>query len=370
MGISNSNVYLYAATDTDFRIAQTAAKLAGVPSGNVIGDFSAAYNLVQNATTNFVLAVGSAALYALYYNPCGWGGLAAGSTPFSYYASAQCSLLRSNMFVNAAGQTPADTFYIAIAFTYYAIHCSYPGVFPSSGLPSRSSPQTVCVGNSNQGCPCSSSVSGGGCNFPSTPPSSCTPTQSAFLNNYLSYAETASSKTGLPVNFILAHWGIETGWGTAAGLCSGCNNPGNLIISGQGTCPCGNVSKFSTMTDGVNEYINVMNTRYSFVKWAYDKYGLKEACMAIGAGCEPASGIASDIYATGRYNGVSYNGQAVSNNCYLSSTIAGNGQAYSTCAPTVANNDGNGCNGCGYVGCSLYETATTGCLAQYNCVTA
>ena len=47
-----------------------------------------------------------------------------------------------------------------------------------------------------------------------------------------------------------------------------------------------------------------------------------------------------------RYNGVACNGQAVSNNCYLTSTLVGNGQPNSTCAPVVSNGDCDGCNGC------------------------
>ena len=211
---------------------------------------------------------------------------------------------------------------------------------------------------------------GGGCSFPSTPPTSCTSNQTSFINNWLSNAETASANIGLPVSFVLGHWGLETGWGTGGGLCvsggSSCNNPGNL---GTGGCGCSPVQGFSTPMDGVTAYINATNSKYLYAVWAYSTYGLKEACQALGAGCEPGSGYAADIYATGRYNGVECNGAAVDNNCYVSSMIASNGKAYSTCAPTnIANGDCNGCNGCGYVGCSLYETVTSSCLSPYDCV--
>ncbi|QQE78789.1 glucosaminidase domain-containing protein [Alicyclobacillus sp. SO9] len=382
MAISTSNIYLYAATAGDFRMAQAAARLAGVSSGNVIGSFAVAYSLVQVSSQNFVLAVGGAALYALYYNPCGWGGFSAGSTPFSYYTSAQCSALPTNMFINAAGTTAADTFYRVMALTYYAINCAYPNEFPSSSMPAGLTPQNSCKGNSDQSCPCPSGGTGGGCSFPSSPPTACSSNQTTFINNYLSYAKTASNKTGLPVSFILGHWGLETAWGTSAGLPS-CNNPGNLVVSGQPTCSaCGGcgVSSFSTLTNGVNAYISAMNNKYPFVKWAYDNYGLKEACKAIGAGCEPGSGYTANIYATGRYNGVYcvVNGsdEAVSNNCYMTSTTAGNGQTYYSCSQNSAGYDEgvtqsscvSSCNGCGWVGCSLYSTVTSSCLSPYDCV--
>ncbi len=204
------------------------------------------------------------------------------------------------------------------------------------------------------------------CTFPSSPPSSCTSNQTSFINNFLSHAETASSQTSLPVSYILGQWGFETGWGTGGGLCSGCNNPGNL--AGSGTCQCGGVGTYSTLADGVTAYINAMNENYGFVQYAYSNFGMKEACQAVGAGCEPESGWASDLYAGGRYNGVSCNNQAPNNNCYLTTTKSLNGPYYSTCAPTVSNDDCDGCNGCGYVGCALYETITSSCLSPYNCI--
>ncbi|WP_374986520.1 glucosaminidase domain-containing protein [Alicyclobacillus sp. SP_1] len=256
-----------------------------------------------------------------------------------------------------------------MAYAYYALNGEYPTDF--SNPPTVEEPTLTCEGSFNPNVPCPCSSSSGSCSFPSSSPTSCSSNQQTFINNYLGSAETASSQTGLPVSFILGHWGLETAWGTSAGLPS-CNNPGNLVVSGQPTCTtCGGcgVSSFSTLADGVDAYISAMNNKYAFVKWAYDNYGLEEAAKALGAGCEPASGYSSDIYATGRYNGVSCNGEAVDNNCYISSTASGNGQDYSVCAPVVSNDDCDGCNGCGYVGCSLYETITTSCLSPYNCVT-
>jgi hypothetical protein len=157
-----------------------------------------------------------------------------------------------------------------------------------------------CTGSSSNTCPTNS------CSLPATPPSSCSTEQATFINNMLTYAKTASAQTGLPVNFILGHWGLETGWGTGGGLCDSCNNPGNLVNSTPCSCTP-SVGSYVSLTDGVDAY----------TKWTYDHYGLKEACMAIGAGCEPGSGYSQNIYATGRYDGVSCNNMAVSNNCYL-----------------------------------------------------
>ncbi|RIV26392.1 hypothetical protein D2Q93_04270 [Alicyclobacillaceae bacterium I2511] len=322
---------------------------------------------------------------ALYFNPCGWSnpaGEAAGHTPFAIAAPTD-ALPVANYFINGAGTTASDTFYISTAYAYYAMNGAYPSEFPSP--PTSENPTSTCGSNwsSNTACPCASSTSGSGsCSFPSSPPTSCSSNQQTFINNYLSYAETASSQTGLPVSFILGHWGLETAWGTSAGL-PNCNNPGNLVVSGEPTCTtCGGcgVSSFSTLADGVNAYISAMNNKYSFVKWAYDNYGLEEACKALGAGCEPGSGYNANIYATGRYNGVYcvINGydEAVSNNCYMTSTTAGNGQSYYSCSQNssgydegvVQNSCVSSCNGCGWVGCSLYSTVTTSCLSSYDCV--
>lgn len=359
MALTTSQVVLYAADPGDMAYALGAAAASGIPLGNVLGNFESAWQYVSSGNY-LVIAVGGPANNALYYNPCGWAnpaGEAGGSTPFDLAPAPRDTLPGTDAYISAAGTTGMQSLYLATAYAAYAVTGSYPTEWNSP--PSVVSPSDTCSGSNSVGCPCSS------CSYPATPPSGCTSSQVTFINQYLSWAKVASANTGLPVSFVLAHWGLETGWGTGGGLCDSCNNPGNLGTSG---CGCAPVGAYSSLSDGVSAYINAMNSNYPFVKWAYDHYGLKEACMAIGAGCEPGSGYSPDIYATGRYNGVTCGGVAVDNNCYLATTIAGNGQAYSTCAPTVANKDCDGCNGCGYVGCSLYETATSTCLSSYDCV--
>ncbi|QRF24935.1 hypothetical protein FY534_14270 (plasmid) [Alicyclobacillus sp. TC] len=384
MSISASQLVLYAATTGDLEKARGIAAALQLPSTSVQADFYNAWNQVTSGDY-LVIAVGGAALDSLYYNQCGWSnpaGEAGGSTPFAIATAPRDTLPGANYFVNGAGATASDTLYISAAYAYYALYGEYPTEFPSP--PSPEDPSAICESsfNSDVSCPCSSSSSSGSCSFPSSPPTSCSSNQQTFINNYLSYAETASSQTGLPVSFILGHWGLETAWGTSAGLPS-CNNPGNLVVSGQPTCTtCGGcrVSSFSTLADGVNAYISAMNNNHAFVKWAYDNYGLEESCKAIGGGCEPGSGYTANIYATGRYNGVYcvINGydEAVDNNCYMNSTTAGNGQSYYSCSDNISGYDEgvvqnscvSSCNGCGWVGCSLYSTVTSNCLSSYNCV--
>ena len=374
MTVAANQVAFYGAAGSDYASAVSAAEANGVPLANVTGDFNTAATWVENGDY-LVIAVGHPANLALFWNPCGWNTSAysmtsypACQTPFDYYSIPYDGGIVAGLFESADGVTARDSLQLAMMLGHYAIYGEYPQYLSTLPTDRMLSGQTCstsdCTGSSSNTCPTTST-----CNFPSTPPSVCDSNQVAFINDYLSYAETASRQTGLPVSFILGHWGIETEWGAAGGLCGTCNNPGNLGTSG---CSCAPVAAYSTITDGVNAYISAMNNTYPYVKWAYDHYGLKEACMAIGAGCEPGSGYNSVIYATGRYNGVNCSGTAISNNCYMSSTIAGNGEAYSVCGnegvttPSCFNVDG--CNGCGYVGCSLYETVTTSCLSPYNCV--
>lgn len=201
----------------------------------------------------------------------------------------------------------------------------------------------------------------------------CTTQQQTFINNWLNCAKHASYRASLPVSFILAHWGLETAWGTQGGLCSpSCNNPGNLLV-GDPRCSCNNnVSAFSTKAAGVNAYINNMNTNYAYVREAWNLGGGSnlEAAKAIGAGCEPGSSYPARIYAESRYNRVVCPADPrteVANNCYLDSTYAANNQRYSTCAPTIQASPCADCStGCGYVGCNLYNTINTDCLSPYN----
>ncbi len=146
MTMNGANVYFYAATKGDFIKCMAAADVCGIPFQNAIGDFNQAWNLISSGD-NLVIAVGGAALYALYYNPCHWSNPSAipgGHTPFDVFPSRQgVQKAEKNWFVNAAGYTALDSLKLAVMLGYYAVH----GVFPSNmlGLPRQETPQQVCV---------------------------------------------------------------------------------------------------------------------------------------------------------------------------------------------------------------------------------
>lgn len=146
MSVPANNVYLYAAQVGDYEKALAAANVSGIPRSNVTGDFSAAWSYIQSAS-NLVIAVGGAALYSLYYNPCGWSnpnGLSAGHTPFEVFPSGQgVSSPKTNYFVNAAGYNSLDSLKLAVMLAYYAVHGTFPYQYP--GLPRQEVPQQTCV---------------------------------------------------------------------------------------------------------------------------------------------------------------------------------------------------------------------------------
>lgn len=145
-----TNVYLYAAQVGDYEKALAAANVSGIPRSNVLGNFSTAWSLVQNGS-KLVIAVGGAALFALYYNPCGWSnpnGLAGGHTPFSLFPSGQGIMsAKTNHFANAAGYNSLDSLKLAVMLAYYAVHGTFPYQYP--GLPRQEVPQQTCVTGSS-----------------------------------------------------------------------------------------------------------------------------------------------------------------------------------------------------------------------------
>jgi hypothetical protein len=146
MTVNQANLYFYAATQGDFLKCLAAADVCGIPQENAIGNYSQAWNLIAGGD-NLVIAVGGAALYALYYNPCGWSNpaaIAGGRTPFDIFPDLQgVQGAEKNRFINAAGYTALDSLKLAVMLGYYAVH----GVFPSGflGMPRQETPQQKCV---------------------------------------------------------------------------------------------------------------------------------------------------------------------------------------------------------------------------------
>ncbi|WAH40852.1 hypothetical protein NZD89_21555 [Alicyclobacillus fastidiosus] len=146
MTVSPNHVYLYAATPGDLLKCEAAADVCGISQSNCTGNFQNAWRLVS-AGGNVVIAVGGAALYALYYNPCDWAnpvGQQGGHTPFQTYAHGQgVASAQTNYFVNAGGVSALDSLTLAVMLAYYAVH----GVFPKGygTLPRQEVPQQICV---------------------------------------------------------------------------------------------------------------------------------------------------------------------------------------------------------------------------------
>ncbi|CAM3826575.1 glycoside hydrolase domain-containing protein [Alicyclobacillus pomorum] len=160
MTVPANKVILYAADSTDCKMALEAARQSGIPVANVTGNYAKAWNDVASGEY-LVLAVGGAALNALYYNPCGWSNplnQAGGHTPFEVVSAPQTTLPGKNHFVNAAGVSAADTQQIANAFAYFAVHGRFPGKLAK--YPHPVAPTEHCIGSANVPCSCAETSPG------------------------------------------------------------------------------------------------------------------------------------------------------------------------------------------------------------------
>jgi len=94
-----------------------------------------------------------------------------------------------------------------------------------------------------------------------------------YVSNNLPYAESASTLTGLPVDYLLGQTALETGYGQ-----SGSNNPGGITIGGQ-------VQQYSSLSDGWNAFINLLNSnRYAGVQSVSDQGPQAIAQYLVGQG--------------------------------------------------------------------------------------
>ena len=156
MALATGSVLLYAADPNDYASALAAAALAGIPSGNVIGNFETVWNDIASGDY-LVIAVGGQANDALYYNPCGWAnpaGEPAGTTPFDYASEPSDTLPGADLYENAAGSDAGNSLKLAVMLAYYAVNGSYPSGYGS--LPAVQAASNTCPSNatSNQTCPC------------------------------------------------------------------------------------------------------------------------------------------------------------------------------------------------------------------------
>jgi PKD domain/CHAP domain/Fungal fucose-specific lectin len=143
----SDRVVLYAATSADDTSALAAAASAGLPTGQVTTSFATAWadTLIGNY---LVIAVGQAAVDALYFNPCGWAnpsGDIPGSTPFYIAGSPLDQLPGPGAYQDAAAATASQTPQLAADLAYYATHGALPAGVTS--LPTAADPEYTCSGS-------------------------------------------------------------------------------------------------------------------------------------------------------------------------------------------------------------------------------
>ena len=140
-------VVLYAADTASRAVAAKIASRLALPAADVTGTFVTAWNDLAGGK-DLLLAVGQAALNALYYNACGWSnpaGTGAGSTPFSYAGAPLRQPPGANLFENSAAGTASATGRVTAGLTHYAL----AGTLPDEGtLPAGpSAPAQTCLGS-------------------------------------------------------------------------------------------------------------------------------------------------------------------------------------------------------------------------------
>jgi hypothetical protein len=139
-------VLLYAATSADDTSAVRAASAAGLPATAATESFSTAWAATLSGNY-LVIAVGPAAVDALYYNTCGWAnpsGDGAGGTPFSLAGEPLNRLPAVDFYEDAAAATAGQTPALAADLAYYASHGALPGGVKK--LPSQAGPRRACAG--------------------------------------------------------------------------------------------------------------------------------------------------------------------------------------------------------------------------------
>lgn len=90
----------------------------------------------------------------------------------------------------------------------------------------------------------------------------------AFIQNYTGAAQYAAGQIGVPPQYVLGQWALETGWGTKF---AGAYNLGNV----QGNDP--RPRSYKSLNEGVNAYVNVMKLdRYAQARSATSpgEYGM------------------------------------------------------------------------------------------------
>lgn len=82
-------------------------------------------------------------------------------------------------------------------------------------------------------------------------------TQQAFISKWEPYAQAAGQQLGIPWQYVLAQWIIETNWGQQSNM--GTNNPGNV-----GNLGGGHWQNYATPADFVGAYVASMRQDFPF----------------------------------------------------------------------------------------------------------
>ena len=140
-------IVLYAADTTSMQAAAAIAGRLALPASDVTGTFSTAWSDLTGGQ-DLLLAVGQAALNALFTNPCGWSnpaGEGGGSTPFAYLGAPLQAPPGANYFENSAGASDALTTQVTEGLTNYALTGTLPdeGVTPAG----PAAPTSACLGS-------------------------------------------------------------------------------------------------------------------------------------------------------------------------------------------------------------------------------
>jgi Rv2525c-like, glycoside hydrolase-like domain len=126
--ITPKPVVMYAADHASMTEARLVARKMALPPSAATDNYETAWKDVASGKS-IVLAVGQAALNALYHNPCGWSNpshMKAGSTPFIALGGPLDQPPGKIYFENAAGTSLAQTSQITDALMKYAVTGTLP----------------------------------------------------------------------------------------------------------------------------------------------------------------------------------------------------------------------------------------------------
>jgi hypothetical protein len=144
-------VELYAADPASMASAVQVARDLALPDADVTGNYAAAWQAAADGHT-LLLAVGQAAVNALYTNACGWSNpahMGKGATPFTDLGAPLLQPPGPNYYEDSADG--ASTAQLTAQLTNYALTGTLPNQGQGQTVPSA--PTGACVGSARIGVP-------------------------------------------------------------------------------------------------------------------------------------------------------------------------------------------------------------------------